>query len=141
MGISAHGTTISIDSVDIGGVFDIAGPEEEKALIETTDHDSGGDREYVPGLRDGGTVTLSCRLEAADPGQQALWASYGDPTNALSTFIITPPNDPAISGDAFTYDFSGFVTGRSSAFPFDDAMAITFTVKISGAVTNSLVTV
>ena len=141
MGISAHGTTITIDSVAIGGVVEISGPDEEKALIEVTDHDSGGDREYVPGLRDGGTVNLVCRMEAADAGQQALWASYGDNTNTLSDFVITPPNDATISGDAEVLTFSGFVQSRSSAYPFDDALARTFGVKISGAVTNNLVTV
>ena len=140
MGISAHGTQLSIDSVDIGGVFNHDGPSEEKALIEVTDHDSGGDREYVPGLRDGGTLTMNCRLEAADPGQQALWANYQDPLNTPATFVLTPPNDPSISGDAFTLTFDGFVISRSPAFPFDDAMAVTFAIKITGAVVNSLVT-
>jgi hypothetical protein len=141
MGISAHGTQVTIDSTPIGGIFEISGPEEEKALIEVTDHDSGGDREYVPGLRDGGTLTLNCRYEAADDGQQALWASYGDPLNSLSTFVVTPPEDPTVSTDTFTLTFEGFVISRSPAFPFDDAMGMTFGIKISGAVVNSLVSV
>ena len=141
MGVFAHGTVVTIDSVDIGGLRGIDGPQEEKELVDVTDHDSGGDKEYVPGLRDGGTLTLNALEEAADPGQQALWASYGDNTNTGHDFTISPPEDPTVSSDTFVLSFSGFVIGRSPGHPYDGVATIDYTIKISGAVTNSLVSV
>lgn len=141
MGIFAHGTTVSIDSTDIGGLRSIDGPSEQKALVDVTDHDSGGDMEYVPGLRDGGTLDLGLLDESTDAGQQALWASYGDTTNALSTFIITVPADANISASSYTETFSGFVISRGAGRPYDGAATRTFSIKISGAVVNSLVSV
>ena len=141
MGIFAHGTQVTIDSVAIGGLRDIDGPQEEKELVDTTDHDSGGDREYVPGLRDGGTLELTYLVEATNAGQQALWSNYGDNTNTTAAFEISVPADPNISGSDFILSFNGFVTSRSPTFPHEGVAAQTCSIKISGAVTHSLVSV
>jgi hypothetical protein len=141
MAVFAHGTVVTIDSTPISGLRGINGPQEEKALVDVTDHDSGGDREYIPGLRDGGTVDLEMLVEVTDSGQQALWANYGDPANNLAAFEVIVPGNPSISADEFTLSFDGFVTSRQSSFPFDEAAVQTFSIKISGAVTHSLVSV
>lgn len=141
MGIFAHGTTLTIDSTPIGGLRQISFPNEEKALVDVTDHDSGGDREYVPGLRDGGTIDIEFLTEAEDAGQQALWANYGNTANATVEFVMTPPNDAAVSGDAFSLTFNGFVISRGGSAPFDEALSQTMSIKISGQVTHSLVSV
>lgn len=141
MGIFAHGTQVTIDSTPIGGLRDIDGPQEEKELVDVTDHDSGGDREYVPGLRDGGTLDLTYLVESTDSGQQALWANYGDNTNPAAAFVITVPADPTISGSDFTISFNGFVISRSPTFPHEDVAAQSVSIKITGPVTHSLVSV
>jgi len=141
MGVFAHGTTMSIDSTDIGGLRQISFPSEEKALVDVTDHDSGGDREYVPGLRDGGTVDLEFLTEATDGGQQALWLNYGSSANTTAEFIISVPGDPTISTDEFTLTFDGFVVSRGGSLPFDEVASQTMSIKISGAVVHSLVSV
>jgi hypothetical protein len=141
MGLFAHGTQMSIDSTPIGGLRQISFPTEEKALVETTDHDSGGDREYVPGLRDGGTVDLEYLTESTDDGQQALWANYGSATNAVASFVITVPGNPDVTSDEFTLSFQGFVTSRGGSLPFDEVASQTTSIKITGPVTHSLVSV
>jgi hypothetical protein len=141
MGFWAHGTTVQIDSTSIGGLTSVSFPQEEKDLVDITAHDSGGDREYVGGLRDGGTVDLAMRIRATDTGQQALWTNYGTNGTTLAEFIITVPADPEVSDSSFTLTFDGFVLSRGGDLPFDDAGEQTYSIKISGAVTHSLVSI
>lgn len=140
MAVLAHGTTLTINSINICGIRTIDGPNEEKAIVDATDHCSEGTREYVGGLKDGGTVDLELLVEAADVGQQELYTSYLQTISELAEFVITPPGDPAVTGDDFTLSFSGFVISSGWSFPFDDVATQTVSVKISGAVAHSLVT-
>jgi hypothetical protein len=142
MGMLAHGTQVTIDSVPIAGLRSIEGPQEEKDLVDVTDHDSGGAREYVPGLRDGGTLDLELLTESTDPGQQDLYANYALGNSIVpATFEISVPADAALTGSAFTITFDGFATSRSRSMPYDDVASETYSLKVTGDPVHSLVTV
>lgn len=141
MGHWAHGTEVTIDSVPIGGLTGVSFPQEEKALVEITAHDSGGVREYVAGLRDGGSVDLAMRIRSTDLGQQALWANYGDTSNVPVEFVITVPPDSEVSGSEFSITFMGFVISRGGDLPFDDVGEQTYSIKLTGDPVHSLVSV
>lgn len=133
----AHGTTFSFgddgtDPIPVGGLTSIGLPEEEKERVEITSHDSAGDREYVGGLRDGGTVSLTARLIPSDAGQDALDDNYDATPTVNEECIITTPTTPAV-----TYTFQGFVESRGGEMPFDGPGEATWTVRIAGAVVKA----
>lgn len=140
----AHGTQITFNSIPIGGCTAIDLPAQTKDEVEVTSHDSQGWREFTPGLRDGGTVSLTCRLKPNDVGQQALWANFNS-NNETGTVVITLPLDPEdVTSPPLaqvTFTFSAYVSETGGSAPFDDAGEATFTLRIEREVTRSDVSV
>src|SRR5690554_3572815 len=90
--ISAHGATLTFGSFSVSGLTSIGLPDQSKETVEVTSHSSGGWRERLPGLRDGGTVTLGARLFPDDPGQQALDDNYNADNELVDITIQSPPD-------------------------------------------------
>ena len=140
MGFWAHGSTLTVDSIPVGGITSLGLPEQSKEEVEITAHDSEGWREFVAGLRDGGRVALTMRVRATDPGQQHLFANFLS-DNVNMECVIGVPEDPEVSDSAFTLTFDAFVLDTGGSLPFDDAGEITYTLRIKRLVTHSLVSV
>lgn len=134
-----HGTTVSIGGQDIGGLIAVGPPERSRGEAETTDTGSGGDREWFPALREGGSFEMTFRHNPDDAGQQQLDTNYGkDGANAIVEFIITLPSGATSGSGGQTYTFDGFVTAppQGELGLVDDEVAEqTATVKVDGAVT------
>ena len=61
----------------IAKIVSISGPEESKDELDDTTLDSaGGYKEFVSGLKDGGSMTLALNYNPADTGQAALQTDY-----------------------------------------------------------------
>ena len=103
-----HGTTVMFNAVAIGGLITVSIPDRTRGVAETTDSGSGFNRDYIPGLRDGGTVELTFRHDPDNTGQIALNTNFGLDTSAnVVTCVITLP---AIAGTANKiYTFDAFV--------------------------------
>lgn len=127
----AHGTKFSIGGVEVGGLENISLPEQSKDDVDLTNHQSQGDREYVPGLREGGTVTLEGQNLPADPGQEACRANY-DADNQIEECVITLPVTPAV-----TYTFDGYVNALGGENPFDDKATFTASIKVASKVVKA----
>lgn len=121
----AHGTTFSFGGTLVGGLENIPLPDQSKDDIDETDHGSAGDREYIPGLREGGTIALEGKNLPADAGQTALRTNY-DADNTVVTCIITLPVTPAV-----TYTFDGYCNGLGGDNPFDDKASFSASVKVA----------
>lgn len=134
--LSAHGSSIAFDSIDIGGLTSIGLPDESKDEIEVTSHDSAGSREFVAGLRDGGSVAIGMRLLPDNAGQDALRANYNSNGNTLVEVVITTPADSV--GEAVSFTFNAYVSSLGGALPFDAAAERSATLRISGAVTEAV---
>lgn len=134
MGLFAHGTTLSIGGTAIGGLNNIGLPDESKDDVEITDHDSDGDREFTPGLRDGGTIAFDGNHDVADAGQLALVTNF-DADSTTAAFVITLPGGTG----ARTYSFTGYVNAMGGDAPFDDRATLTGSIKVTGAVTKGTV--
>lgn len=130
----AHGASVTIGGTAIGGMATIGLPDETRGEVEVTDHDSGGDREYLPGLRDAGSVTLEGRHDPEDTGQVALRTNYNG--SASAQVVITLPGASATTSPV-TYTFDAFVTalGGELAGDGDDPGNFSATLKVDGAVT------
>lgn len=133
----AHGCSVSIGGTDIGGLVTIGLPDRSKGDVEVTDGDSAGDREYLPGLREGGTVTLEYRLDPEDAGQTALETNYAGEADA--EIVITLPSDAAATSPV-TYTFDGYVNALGGDLPqdADEPGMGTASIKVAGAVTKDL---
>jgi len=129
-----HGSTVSIASITIGGLVSVGIPDRSRGEAETTDTDSGGDREYIPALREGGSVELTFRHIPTDVGQVKLETNFNAAgLAAVEEVIITLPD----SGGR-TYTFDGFVTAAPSgelALADDEAAQQSATIKVASAVT------
>lgn len=131
---AAFGTLIAIDNGGSYGtiayVRDIGGPNISLDTIEVTTHSStGGWREFIAGLLDGGEVSLDLFIDLSQ-------ATQGNSTGLLSEltgrtvegFRITWP-------DASTATFNALVTNWEPGAVVDGALSGSVTLKITGAVT------
>jgi predicted secreted protein len=112
----------------IAEVTNLGGPTMTKEQIEVTSLDStGGYREYIPGFRDGGEVTLSMNFTRA--GYILLKAAFDGETTDNYKITVPSPN-------AITFDFAAFISNLSApnATP-DGAIAAEVTLKVDGQVT------
>jgi predicted secreted protein len=111
--------------VELAEVNSITGPGMSRETIDVTSLSStGGYREKIPGLRDGGTISLSLNFRKDTYG--VLKTDF-ESDNRQDYKIELP------SGDTFL--FSGLVTEIPLTIPIDDKITVDATFEISGAVT------
>lgn len=134
-----HGTTLSINSVLIGGLVSVGVPEQTKGEAEVTDSDSGNVREFIAGLRDSGSMELTVRHDPDDAGQQEIESNYAaTPGSEIVEFVITLPDAATSNGGSRTYTFDGYVQTSLAGdleLADDTAAELTCTVRVTGAVT------
>lgn len=130
-----HGTTFEINSsllnspdqwVPIAEVVSITPPQLSRDAIDATHSQSPEKwREFIPGLRDGGEVTLEVNFIPAGIGTTQILNTFNsdDPVNARINF----PDSPVT-----TWTFTAFITSFEPDAPFDDKMSATVTFKLSG---------
>jgi hypothetical protein len=131
-----HGTTVTFDGSLIGGLITASVPDRTRGEAEVTDTNSAWQREYYPGLREGGVVTLTFRHMKEDVGQLKLESNYLlDGSAAIKACLITLPAHAG--APARVYSFNAFVTTAPSGDLnlTDDAVAEqTATLKVAGGV-------
>lgn len=130
-GFWAHGTTVSIATAAIGGLDSIQLPEQSRGDLDFTDHGSAGTMEFVPGLRDGGTLTVSGKYIPTDAGQVACRTNYAA-AGTVAAIVITFPTTPVS-----TVTFDGYVNGMGGDAPYDNKATFSASFKVAGAVTHA----
>lgn len=133
------GTTFKINNQLVGGLISIGMPDRQRGAAETTDGSSTGDRTYIAGLRQGGSVKLTFRHDPDDIGQQYLETNYMLATTAATvTCVITLPNLATALTGSRSYTFDGFVEEPPKGdlgLTDDQAAQMTASIKICTAVT------
>ena len=132
--ISSHGTKLKVgDGADpevfatIAEVVDITGPGQTLNTEDVTNHDSGGWREVIPTILEGGEVTFDVNY-------------FGDATH---TAILTDIKARAFRNFEMEYpdgskdEFGGYFTAFSKAAPVEGILRASVTIAISGAVTET----
>lgn len=122
-----RGSTLEVMS---GSTFSVIGklktvnlPEMTRTEIETTTLDST-DKEFMPGMRNNGTVNLT------QEWTQAHYASWvGLDNDDLHTFRITP-----VGGSDYTFD--AYVAKLGLPIEMDGELMINVDLKVSGEVTS-----
>lgn len=103
---------------------DITPPEVTRDSIDATHHSSPDRaREFIPGLKDGGEVTVSFNLIPGGPSDEAI----RDQLEAAGL-----KNYRCVYPDGSHLQFAGFCTAYGQATPLDDKMTGSATFKVSG---------
>jgi predicted secreted protein len=120
---AAPGTTYQT----IANVTNIGGPERTRETIDVTAHDSpGGWMEFLGGLKDGGEISLDINYDPSEPTHD-LDDDFDDVDPRNYRIILLPDTE-----DEHTWQIKGILTNVSDEFPYDDKMARSITVKVTG---------
>jgi len=113
----------------IAEVNGITGPTKSRDTIDVTSLDStGGYREFIPGFRDGGTVTLP--MNFTRDTYDLMNTDYEADTIQNYQILLSDPENTG-------FDFEGFVTELGLAVPVDDKISADVTIKITGQIVTS----
>jgi predicted secreted protein len=116
--------------VHVGEVKDINGPDESTDEVDVTNQDStGGFKEFIATLQDGGNVTFDTNLVPGDTGQQALFGLKHART-------IVPWRIQEGDTGYYTH-FKGFVNKLGRAFPVGGVMTVSCGIRVSGPVSET----
>lgn len=119
----ALGTSLKIDSTEVGKLTSIGGVEISADTIDVTTLDSAdGYREYIPGLIDGGEVSAEGYLDGAGTSEATLAGKVG--SEATTCEIAFPKGAK--------WSFSAIVTGFSTSAELEDLVGFSVTLKVSG---------
>lgn len=124
----AHGTvfsaTISSVLTPIASLTSITGLDLSADDVDVTAHDSAdGYREFVQGLRDGGTVSIEGNFTAV-ASQEALKDLF-DGGEVVAMEIAFPES-------LAEWQFNGYVNALSTSAPMDDKVSFSASIKITG---------
>lgn len=113
--------------VTIANVTNISGPDRKRETIDVTAHDSPeGWMEFIGGLKDGGEVSLDINYDPAEATHD-LDDDFDDDQARNYQIVILPDTI-----DEYTWTLKGVMTNLGDEFPYDDKMARSMTIKVSG---------
>lgn len=128
-GVDAFGTQFRRAGAVIGNCTDLGGPERSRESLETTAHDSADQyREFIPGLKDGGEVTLTLNYDPTNATHELLDDDFDEQVVRDDYGIVVLPD----TEDEVTWELSAFITDLSDSFPHDDKMEREVTLKVTG---------
>jgi len=115
----------SLPYTPIAEITAIDGPSVSRDTIDVTSLDStGGYKEYVPGFRDSGEISLTMNFTATT---YEIMLDDFESDNLINYKIETP--------DGSTWTFAGYITELSLSASTGDKITSNVTIKISGPVT------
>lgn len=125
--ILCQGTTMTFNSVAVGGLMSITGIGSGSATeIDVTTFASSA-KEYLQGLRDFGSIEVQLRRNQDDLGQAEMFSAMASQTTR--TVVITLP-----SSTANVATFTAFVQSLSTDLKADGAVEGKAVLRITGAV-------
>lgn len=128
--IDAQQTTLTVNSVLVGGIVSFSGFDGEAADVNITTLDSTA-KEFRQGLQDFGNFSIELVVDPDDLGQAELDAQKAAQTT--STCVLTYPDTVTLN----VYTFSAYVKSFSNAGGVDDVVKGTANLRITGAVVKS----
>ncbi len=120
-----------ITFVEIPEVISVSGLGQQNDLVDATHFGSNGVREYISGLADGVEFTVECNFVPNSAQQEAIIAGVVAKADGLMQLICTG------SSPNVTFAFNAVYIGWQIGPSVDNRNTISFTFKISGAVTVS----
>lgn len=112
-------------------VFSISGLGQTNDLVDATTFCSNGSREYISGLADGTEVTIEANYEIEDTQLDAWIADVVAKTTRNFRVVVDQGSPQTV------FSFAGVCLSWTLNPSVDDRNTISFTVKISGDITQS----
>lgn len=111
---------------DVAQVRDISGPSLSSETVDVTSHDStGGYREHLATLKDGGEISIDALFDPALSGHTDVLGDLGgDPV----LYRIVWPN----TGTNTIWECSSIVTGFEPTAPYEGELAVSVSLKVTG---------
>lgn len=111
----------------IANVTSISGPDRKRETIDVTAHDSPGQyMEFIGGLKDGGEVSMDINYDPSNATHD-LDDDFDDTSPRNYRIVLLPGTD-----DEHTWQLKGIMTELSDEMPYDDKLARTLTIKVTG---------
>lgn len=127
MAFTGIGTVLNRAGSPVAKINSISGPSMSRDTIDTTTLGStGGFREFITGLRDGGSLTFG--MNFSKDGFQQMQTDF-ESDDAVAYTIQLPDTDQTEIG------FSGLVTDFPASIPMNDKVTVDVTIKITGQIT------
>lgn len=120
-------STTSSEWVEIAEISEISGPSKTRETIEvTTLGSTDGYKEYIPGLREGGTVQLTMNYT------RATYEIMSDDfeSDVVQNYKVVLPDT-----DKTAFEFEGLVTELPLGISTGDKITADVTIQVTGAVT------
>lgn len=109
----------------------IGGPSMSRDAPDVTHMDSpNGWREFIPGLKDAGELTVEGNFvpeDASQNGETGLLSEFYSDVRARWRLTFPLSGSPGV-----VWEMSGIMTGFELDIPVDDKLAFTSTIKVSG---------
>lgn len=123
MAIKTFGTTVTVNTIAVGGLMSAEFSGAEVNNIDTTTWDADANtRTYVGGLIEPGSLELSGNLIPDDVGQVELEAETGNVAEVVVTYV-----------DGTTVEFDAIVGAINISSELDGKLEFNRSLKISGA--------
>ena len=139
-----HGTLFEILDLDqsppayvaVAEIVNVQPPQMSRDALDATHAESTNKwREFIPGLRDGGEVSLEMNFIPKGAGTLKIISTFNSDL-PVTCRISFPDGDPDLSPPtASQWTFTGICTAFSPSAPFDNKMSASATFKVSGAPT------
>ena len=114
----------------IAEINNIEGPELEAEEIEVTNHDSpDGYKEFIPGLKDGGSISIEGNFVATDDTHQQLIADFE--SGEVNNYRILLP-DSTVEASKSRWTFAAMVKSLSTKYPTSGSVTFSAALRISG---------
>jgi predicted secreted protein len=122
-----HGTELYRGETKVARLLNISPPEVTRDDMDVTDHDSpDGYKEYIPGLKDGGEVSIEGHLIPTDDTQKGLLAALD--IDEPEEWTIRFPTVPVLR-----IRFNGYVKSyKVGDAPVDGTLIFNATIKVTG---------
>jgi len=119
--------------VSIAEIVSVTPPSMTRDTVDATHAESEEKwREFIPGLRDGGEVSLEMNFIPDGAGTTTIMQTFNSDAQ-VTCRIVFPDGDADTSPiEATVWQFTGFCTGFQPQAPFDGKMSATATFKLSG---------
>ena len=122
--ITGTGVTLKEAAVEFPNIIDISWSGWSRPEVDITTNDSTTARDFIAGtLYDPGTLTISVKLD------ETTAANLPPITGAVAEWTIT--------SNAETFVFQGFVSSVDYNWAHETENTMSFTIKLTGAVTGS----
>jgi hypothetical protein len=107
-GTLGQGVAFTWKGAAVGRGTVVRGPPKKPSMLVTTNFESAGFEEKIPGIKVGTTLHFECNLVAEDPGQ---WAAIND-DGTIGAWTLEYASGYSFSGNGFmTCDVSSDATG------------------------------